>query len=115
VFELRNHFQESLDPKDLAREVRVDSGMKTIGSLTQLPSHAILDRGRLIGFWEYDQATESIAWASFVKKDKMLQDAVTLTENFVRDQLGDARSFSLDSPKSREPRIQALRKAAASA
>ena len=29
----------------------------------------------------------------------------------VRDQLGDARSFSLDSPKSRTPRIEALRAA----
>ncbi len=115
VFELRNQFQENLDPKDLARQVLVESGMKTLGSLTLLPSHAILDRGRLIGLWEYDQATESVAWASFVKKDRALQEAVTRTENFVRDQLGDARSFSLDSPKSRAPRIQALRKAAASA
>jgi len=52
---------------------------------------------------------------SFVKKDKTLKLAVTRTEAFVRDQLGDARSFSLDSPKSRAPRITALRKAAASA
>jgi Winged helix DNA-binding domain len=88
---------------------------KTLGELTDLPNHAIVDRGRLIGLWEYDQATESIAWVSFVKKDKALQEAVTRTENFVREQLGDARSFSLDSPKSRAPRIQALRKAAASA
>jgi hypothetical protein len=35
------------------------------------------------------------------------------TEHFVRDQLGDARSFSLDSPKSREPKIKALRAASA--
>lgn len=88
---------------------------KAVASLQDLPSHAIVDQGRLVGLWEYDPATESIAWMSFVKKDKALQEAVTRTENFVRDQLGDARSFSLDSPKSRVPRIQALRKAAASA
>jgi hypothetical protein len=29
---------------------------------------------------------------------------------FIRDELGDARSMSLDSPKAREQRIQALRK-----
>lgn len=114
LFLLRD-FKDTIDPKDLDRKVLVNSGMKTIGTLTDLPSHAIVDRGRLIGLWEYDQATESIAWMSFVKKDKALQDAVTLTENFVRDQLGDARSFSLDSPKSRAPRIAELRKAAASA
>jgi hypothetical protein len=78
-------------------------------------SHAIVDRGRLVGVWEYDQPTESIAWVSSLKKDKALQEAVTRTEEFVRRQLGDARSFSLDSPKSRAPRIAALRKAAASA
>jgi hypothetical protein len=115
LFLLRNDFKGALEPKDLERKVLVSSGMKSLGSLTDLPSHAIADRGRLIGLWEYDQATESIAWVSFVKKDKALKEAVTRTEDFVRDQLGDARSFSLDSPKSREPRIQALRKAAASA
>ncbi|MGB6947512.1 MAG: hypothetical protein WBE37_34250 [Bryobacteraceae bacterium] len=83
--------------------------------MTDLPSHAIVDRGRLVGLWEYDPATDSIAWLSFVKKDQALQEAVTRTENFVRSQLGDARSFSLDSPKSRVPRIAALRKSAASA
>jgi hypothetical protein len=88
---------------------------KDLGALTGLTSHAIVDRGLLVGLWEYDPATESIAWVSFVEKDKALQEAVTRTENFVRDQLGDARSFSLDSPKRRAPRIPALRKAAASA
>jgi hypothetical protein len=78
-------------------------------------SHAIVDRGRLVGVWEYDTTTESIAWRPFVKKDKALEQAVTRTEAFVRDQLGDARSFSLDSPKSRAPRIAALRNAAAGA
>jgi len=109
LFVLRSEFASTFEPKDLKNVVLA-------GSRTDLPpSHAIVDRGRLIGLWEYDQATESIAWVSFVKKDKALQEAVTRTEDFVRDQLGDARSFSLDSPKSREPRIQALRKAAASA
>lgn len=57
------------------------------------------------------EATGSIAWMSFVKKDKSLQDAVARAEQYVRERLGDARSFSLDSPKSRAPRIEALRKA----
>jgi hypothetical protein len=112
LFELRIRFQEVIDPIDLEREVVVDSGEKKLGALTDLPSHAIVDRGRLVGLWEYDLATESVAWVSFVKKNKALEAAVTRTENFVRDQLGDARSFSLDSPKSRAPRIASLRSAA---
>jgi hypothetical protein len=94
-----------LDPKDA----------KALGVVKDLPSHAIVDRGRLIGLWEYDPSTESIAWMSFTKKDKAFAEAVTRTENFVREQLGDARSFSLDSPKSRAPRIAALRRTAAGA
>jgi hypothetical protein len=85
------------------------------GALADLSGHAIVDHGRLVGLWEYDLPTESIAWTSFGKKDKAIQEAVTRTENFAREQLGDARSFSLDSPTSRAPRIAALRKAAASA
>jgi hypothetical protein len=115
LFLLRNDFKSALEHKDLERRVLVNSGMQNLGALSDLPSHAIVDRGRLVGLWEYDPATESIAWVSFVRKDKALQEAVTRTENFVRDQLGDARSFSLDSPKSRAPRIAALRQSAASA
>jgi len=85
------------------------------GTLADLSGHSIVARGRLVGLWEYDLPTESIAWTSFGKKDKAIQEAVTRTEHFVREQLGDARSFGLDSPKSRAPRIAALRKAAASA
>ncbi len=115
LFLLRNDFKAALEPRDLEQRVRVNSGLKNLGSLSDLPSHAIVDRGRLVGLWEYDPATDSIAWLSFVKKDQALQEAVTRTENFVRSQLGDARSFSLDSPKSRAPRIATLRKSAASA
>ena len=78
-----------------------------------MPSHGIFDRGRLAGLWEYDTLAESIAWTAFVPKNKDLEKAVERTEEYVRTQLGDARSFSLDSPKSRAPRIEALRKAAA--
>lgn len=43
-------------------------------------------------------------------KDKALEAAVKETEAYGRDELGDARSFSLDSPKSRAPKIATLRK-----
>jgi hypothetical protein len=110
---LRRDLKGMLDPKDMARQVFVDKDMKPLGGLADLPSHAILDRGRVVGLWEYDTSTNSIAWMAFVKKDKALQDAVARTEQYVREQLGDARSFSLDSPKSRAPRVEALRRAAA--
>jgi hypothetical protein len=109
---LRCDLKAMLDPKDVDRQVFVEKDTKPLGGLDYPPSHAILDRGRLVGLWEFDTATNSIAWSAFVKKDKALLEAVERTEAYVRDQLGDARSFSLDSPKSRAPRVQALRKAA---
>ena len=113
----RSSFDAFQPPKEPRYSLlgRIDSMFEHRTQFEDFESHAIVDRGRLIGLWEYDQPTESIAWVSFVKKDKALEHAVTRTEKFVRDQLGDARSFSLDSPKSRAPRIAALRKAAASA
>ena len=101
-----------LDERDLKRQVFVEKSTSAAGALSDLPNHAILDRGRLIGLWEYDPETQSIVWSTFDVNDKALASAIKKTESFIRDQLGDARSFSLDSPKSRVPRIEALRAAA---
>jgi len=106
---LRRDMTGLLDEKDRARKVLGDKTLEPIGGLMDLPSHAILDRGRLVGLWEYDPGEGSIAWTAWLK-DRAVDQAVARMEGFVRDQLGDARSFSLDSPKSRAPRIAALRK-----
>ena len=109
ITHLRRDVRTLVAPGDLNRSVLVEKGFSGVGDLKDLPSHGIFDRGRLVGLWEYDTTTESIAWASFGRKDKAIETAVRRTEGYVRDQLGDARSFSLDSPKSRAPRIDALR------
>lgn len=109
---LRRDLKGLVDGADLNRDVYVDTGRLTLASVKDLPSHPIFDRGRLVGLWEYDTATESIAWLPFIPRNKDLEKAVARMEQFVRMQLGDARSFSLDSPKSRAPRVEALRKAA---
>ena len=97
-----------LDEADLDRRVQ-DKKLGELGGLGDLPDHAILDRGRLVGLWEYDVDSRSIVHAAFGGKDKALEAAVKATEAYVRDELGDARAFSLDSPKSRAPKIAALR------
>jgi hypothetical protein len=81
------------------------------GGVTDLTDHAIVDRGRLVGLWQYDvDAGEVVAWQFGGRKpDRALQEAIEATRTYIRDDLGDARSFSLDSPKSRAPRIAALR------
>ena len=109
---LRRDLKLLLDPKDITRPELKDPTPKAGSVLLDLPDHAILDRGRIIGLWEYDVDSQSIVWSTFGVKDKALNAVVEETQKYVRDQLGDARSFSLDSPKSRVPRIQILRKAA---
>jgi hypothetical protein len=109
----RRDIQRLLDEKDRKRTVLVDSKEGPLSGFYDLPNHAILDRGRLVGLWEFDVDSSSIVWTTFgVKKSKPLQQKIDEMEAFIRDQLGDARSFSLDSPKSRKPRIEALRRMA---
>jgi hypothetical protein len=108
ITHLRRDVKDLLAGEDHIRKVYTDKGIAELASLSNLSHHAILDRGRLIGLWEYDPSTSSIVWTSFVEKTEALEQAVRDTEQFVREQLGDARSFSLDSPKRHSPRIQAL-------
>jgi hypothetical protein len=109
LFMLRRDVASFVDAKDRRRRVFDDKAMVSLIGVKDLPSHAILDRGRLVGLWEYDAASASIVWQAWVK-DGALGEAVARTERYVREDLGDARSFSLDTPKSRAPRIAALRK-----
>lgn len=106
----RRNVETLVEEADRGRMVPTESGERPVGGISDLPAHAILDRGRLIGLWEYDADAASIAWFTFAgTADAALERAVAETEAYVRDQLGDARSFSLDSPASRRPRIEAIR------
>jgi hypothetical protein len=54
----------------------------------------------------------AIVYRTFGKATAALAREVERVETFVRASLGDVRSFSLDSPESRAPRLEALRAAA---
>ena len=111
ISHLRRNVKTLLEPPDAEIPVFSEKSVKPLGSLPDLPSHAILDRGRLVGLWEYDPDSQSIAWSSFVPVNQDLRQAVRRMEEFIRTDLEDARSFSLDSPKSRTPRILHIRQA----
>ena len=82
--------------------------MRELGGLADLSSNAILDRGTVVGLWEFDPESSSLVGLTFRNANRPLRECIAKTEGYVRDQLGDARSFSLDSPKSRLPRIEAI-------
>jgi hypothetical protein len=96
---------------DADRDRRVSAGTSPVAGFYDLPHHAILDRGRLIGYWEYDPDAARIVAITFDGKvPPALAQAIERTEAFVRDELGDARAFSLDGAKSRGQRIAMLRR-----
>jgi len=111
IFLLRRNLADLLTSETAKQKVYGAKDVCELGSLSDLSSNAILDRGAIIGLWEYDPQSSAIAWCTFGPADKQLREVIARTEAFIRDQLGDARSFSLDSPASRGPRIAALRTA----
>jgi hypothetical protein len=113
LFLHRREVAPMLDEADLHRKTMSDKGVFELGGgIQDLSNNAILDRGRIVGLWEYEQPTESIVWVSFVQPDAALKAAVAEMETYIREQLGDCRSFSLDSPASRQKTIDALRASA---
>jgi DNA glycosylase AlkZ-like len=108
---LRRDVASLIDPADAA--LPVPGEKRHVGGVTDLTDHAIVDRGRLVGLWQYEvESGEVVTWLfGGAKPDSALRKEIERTQIFVRDDLGDVRSFSLDSPKSRAPRIAALRSA----
>lgn len=105
---LRRDLASLLDESDAARDLgAIDK--RALGALSDLPAQGIVDRGRLVGLWDFDPDAGEIVWTSFAPADDALRGEVARTEAYVRDQLGDARGGSLDTPSSRRPRLDALR------
>jgi hypothetical protein len=107
LFHPRREVRSLLDDQDA--ELKLPHAKATISTVTDLDHHAIVAGGRLIGLWDYDAEAQRIVWATFGKAKPVVASAVAEMEAVVRDQLGDARSFSLDSPESRVGRLKTLR------
>ena len=107
LFHPRRELASMLDEKDAA--LKLPRGKTAVGALADLDHHAIVAGGRLVGLWDYDAEAQKIVWACFAKVKADVAAAVEEMEAFVRDQLGDARAFSLDSPEGRGERLGILR------
>ena len=108
LFLLRRNAAEHFADADSGRQLL----SSTLSLQADLPDHPIVDRGRIIGLWQYDPGRERIAHWLFHAPTEAVQQRIRDVEAFIREDLGDFRSFSLDSPSSRQKRIDALNKAA---
>ncbi len=95
------------DPVDMARP-STEAG-KNFGVLSDMYSNMIMDRGRIIGLWEFDTDTNAIVAQIWVDRTKEINHELEKTQQFVINDLGDAKTFSLDTPKSRQTRLGLLR------
>ena len=110
LFHARREIATSLDDSDRDRRVRAEKKEVAVNTLFDMPHHGIVDRGRLIGFWAYDFAARAIVHSTFDERARGVDQAASRTAAFIREQLGDARSFSLDTPDRRGAQLAALRR-----
>src|SRR5207302_7712904 len=66
VMHLRRDVVSLLADEDAGQSIMGERGLQLIGGVQDLSSHAILDRGRIVGLWEFEPASGTIAWTAFV-------------------------------------------------
>ncbi|MET1022495.1 MAG: crosslink repair DNA glycosylase YcaQ family protein [Arthrobacter sp.] len=97
----------------LAEEDLHTNALGSLALQADLPDHPIFDRGRIIGLWQYDPSKERIVPWLFHAPTDAVNRRIADVEDWIREDLGDFRAFSLDSPASRQKRIDGLAAAAA--
>ncbi len=103
------------DEKYHARPVQVWGKTKgaTLGTVKHMATRSIFDGDRLIGFWEYDVDTHQVVWASFeplsARKKKAISAVADDVGTFLREQVGHARSYSLDNEEAIRKRAALVR------
>lgn len=109
LFLLRRNSADHFAEEDRGRPFATEK----LALTADLPDHPIVDRGRIIGLWQYEPGAERIAHWLFDASTSAIRRRIAEVEAFIREDLGDFRSFSLDSPASRQKRIDAVNTAAA--
>lgn len=98
-----------LAEEDRVRPAYQEKGFLSVGGLSDVSSHLVIDRGQVAGFWDYDTAEGQVVSLLWREPTKQYREELERTESFIREEIGDARSFSLDSPASRQGRLEFLR------
>lgn len=95
--------------EDPTRRLWTEKGIQAGNALVDLAHQAIVDRGEIVGVWDYDGLRGELVWTTFGPPTDGVRAEAARVEAWIREDLGDARTFSLDSPESRGPRLDAIR------
>lgn len=105
-----------IDPKHHAREVAQWGSKKgsTLGEVKHLLARTLLDGERVVGFWEFDPSAGKVVFATFdplpPKRKKAVQELADNVATFLKEELGHARSFSLDTNEQVQERAELIKK-----
>lgn len=106
LFNLRRNIGAFVEDEELrwlqCHDVRLDGPLG-------LAFQAIVDRGRIIGLWDYDPEERELLYMTWVSPTKDLEVLAEKLECEIRDEIHDARTHSLDSLKNRQNRFEFLR------
>ncbi len=102
---LRTHVAE----EDRGVPAYSENASENAGGLSDLASNAVVLGGRLVGFWDFDPEADELLFNHWAGEAEAVGAECARVGQMVREHLGDVRTFSLDSPKSRKDRLAFLR------
>jgi hypothetical protein len=104
------------DPKHHGQATKQWGNSKgsTLGAVTHNSMRTLFDGDRLVGFWEYDPSAEEIVFNTFdplpPKRKRTAQELAASLSTFLKDDVGHARSFSLDTMEAVQERANLVKK-----
>ncbi len=108
-----------VDPRHHGKKIPVWGGTKgtTIGDATHMSMRTVVVGDAIAGLWEFESDTGQIVVHTFdvvpPKVQKDIDSTAAETAVFLRDEIGHARSFALDTDETVRERARLLRKMSA--
>jgi hypothetical protein len=105
-----------VNAKHHSREVARLPGTKggTLGDAKHVAVRSVFDGDTMVGFWEFDPSSGKGVFATFdplpPKRKKAVQERVDDVTRFLKEEVGHARSFSLDTMEQVQERAELIKK-----
>lgn len=89
----------------------------TLGEARHMSFRSVVAEGQVSGFWEYDPDSKKVVWASFARLKpatrKRVDESAAELSRFLAEEIGHARSFSIETDDDLRKRAAMVRKLSA--